>query len=147
MLQARTHGCFRLRFNGANTLLTRALHPDSFEANGMQSPTYDGLTGVARVTDEHPMVDDRLKNRLVHNIFLTDQRAWSTRTGPSGFLSMLNKIPPPLLQPRRLGDLLLPNRVVTASLTRGRASNFGHGPDDLMREYPSLLGIPNETAC
>jgi 2,4-dienoyl-CoA reductase-like NADH-dependent reductase (Old Yellow Enzyme family) len=48
---------------------------------------------------------------------------------------MLNEIPQPLLQPRSLGDLLLPNRVVMAPLTRGRASNSGHLPNDLMREY------------
>jgi 2,4-dienoyl-CoA reductase-like NADH-dependent reductase (Old Yellow Enzyme family) len=48
---------------------------------------------------------------------------------------MANDFPPPLLQPRRLGDLLLPNRVVMAPLTRGRASNSGHLPNDLMREY------------
>ena len=48
---------------------------------------------------------------------------------------MLNQIPQPLLQPRRLGDLLLPNRVVMAPLRRGRASNSGHVPNDLMREY------------
>jgi N-ethylmaleimide reductase len=48
---------------------------------------------------------------------------------------MSNEIPKPLLQPRRLGDLLLPNRVVMAPLTRGRANNPGHVPNDLMREY------------
>jgi 2,4-dienoyl-CoA reductase-like NADH-dependent reductase (Old Yellow Enzyme family) len=48
---------------------------------------------------------------------------------------MLNEIPQPLLQPRRLGDLWLPNRVVMAPLTRGRANNSGHVPNDLMREY------------
>jgi N-ethylmaleimide reductase len=48
---------------------------------------------------------------------------------------MLNEIPQPLPQPRRLDDLLLPNRVVMAPLTRGRASNPGHVPNDLMREY------------
>ena len=48
---------------------------------------------------------------------------------------MLNEMPQPLLQPRRLGDLLLPNRVVMAPLTRGRASNSGHVPNNLMREY------------
>jgi 2,4-dienoyl-CoA reductase-like NADH-dependent reductase (Old Yellow Enzyme family) len=48
---------------------------------------------------------------------------------------MRNEIPHPLLQPRRLGDLLLPNRVVMAPLTRGRANNAGHVPNDLMREY------------
>ena len=48
---------------------------------------------------------------------------------------MLNETPPPLLQPRRLGDLLLPNRVVMAPLTRGRARNSGHVPNNLMREY------------
>jgi 2,4-dienoyl-CoA reductase-like NADH-dependent reductase (Old Yellow Enzyme family) len=37
------------------------------------------------------------------------------------------KIPQPLLQPGRLGDLLLPNRVVMAPLTRGRASNRQQG--------------------
>ncbi len=48
---------------------------------------------------------------------------------------MLNQIPQPLLQPHRLGDLLLPNRVVMVPLTRGRANNSGHVPNDLMREY------------
>src|SRR5882724_226331 len=48
---------------------------------------------------------------------------------------MLNEIPQPLLQPHRLGDLWLPNRVVMAPLTRGRANNSGHVPNDLMREY------------
>jgi N-ethylmaleimide reductase len=48
-------------------------------------------------------------------------------------LPMLNEFP--LLQPRRLGDLLLSNRVVMAPLTRGRASNSGHVPNDLMRQY------------
>ena len=48
---------------------------------------------------------------------------------------MLNVIPQPSLQPGRLGDLLLPNRVVMAPLTRGRANNPGHVPNDLMREY------------
>jgi N-ethylmaleimide reductase len=48
---------------------------------------------------------------------------------------MLPEIPHPLLQPRRLGDLLLPNRVVMAPLTRGRAHNPWHVPNDLMREY------------
>ena len=48
---------------------------------------------------------------------------------------MLNEAPHPLLQPRRLGDLLLPNRVVIAPLTRGRANNPGHVPNDLMRQY------------
>ena len=67
--------------------------------------------------------------------FLTDQRAWSISSEPLGSLSMLNEIPQPLLQPRRLGDLLLPNRVVTAPLRRGRASNSGPVPNDLMREY------------
>ena len=47
---------------------------------------------------------------------------------------MLNEIPQPLLQPRRLGDLLLPNRVVMAPLARGRANNSGHVPNDLMRD-------------
>jgi N-ethylmaleimide reductase len=62
---------------------------------------------------------------------------------PISFLFMLNEIPPPLLEPRRLGDLLLPNRVVMAPLTRGRASNPGHVPNDLMREYYEQLTINN----
>src|SRR5882762_8789369 len=45
---------------------------------------------------------------------------------------MLNEIPHPLLQP---WYLLLLNRVVMAPLTRGRANNSGHVPNDLMREY------------
>jgi len=48
---------------------------------------------------------------------------------------MSNLISPPLLQPRRLGDLWLPNRVVMAPLTRGRAGNSGHLPNELMREH------------
>jgi N-ethylmaleimide reductase len=40
-----------------------------------------------------------------------------------------------LLQPYKLGDLTLSNRVVMAPLTRGRAHNPGHVPNDLMREY------------
>ncbi len=48
---------------------------------------------------------------------------------------MSNQIPQPLLQPRRLGDLWLPNRVVMAPLTRGRANNSGHVPNDLIPEY------------
>jgi N-ethylmaleimide reductase len=43
----------------------------------------------------------------------------------------------PLLTPYRLGDLLLKNRVVMAPLTRTRADNPGHIPNDLMVEYYS----------
>ncbi len=43
----------------------------------------------------------------------------------------------PLLTPYRLGDLLLQNRVVMAPLTRTRADNPGHIPNDLMVEYYS----------
>jgi 2,4-dienoyl-CoA reductase-like NADH-dependent reductase (Old Yellow Enzyme family) len=49
--------------------------------------------------------------------------------------SMQSQTPQPLLQPQRLGDLLLTNRVVMAPLTRGRAHNAWHVPNDLMREY------------
>jgi NADH:flavin oxidoreductase / NADH oxidase family len=76
----------------------------------------------------------RLKNRSVHNLLDASTDEWSIVIAPFGSLSMFNEIPPPLLQPRRLGDLLLPNRVVMAPLTRGRASNSGHVPNDLMRE-------------
>src|SRR6202162_5365201 len=48
---------------------------------------------------------------------------------------MPNEAPQPLLEPHRLGDLLLPNRVVMAPLTRGRANNPGHVPNELMRQY------------
>lgn len=41
----------------------------------------------------------------------------------------------PLLEPYRLGDLLLSNRVVMAPLTRTRAANAGHIPTALMRDY------------
>jgi N-ethylmaleimide reductase len=67
--------------------------------------------------------------------FLTQQRTSCIDIEPIGFLLMLNEIPHPLLQPLRLGDLLLPNRIVMAPLTRGRANNPGHVPNDLMREY------------
>jgi N-ethylmaleimide reductase len=42
-----------------------------------------------------------------------------------------------LMQPFRLGDLTLPNRVVMAPLTRMRASLPGAVPNELMREYYS----------
>jgi N-ethylmaleimide reductase len=41
----------------------------------------------------------------------------------------------PLLEPYRLGDLPLRNRIVMAPLTRTRAANSGHVPTHLMREY------------
>jgi N-ethylmaleimide reductase len=42
-----------------------------------------------------------------------------------------------LLTPYRLGDLNLPNRIVMAPLTRTRAENAGHVPNELMVEYYS----------
>ena len=41
----------------------------------------------------------------------------------------------PLLEAYQLGDLKLKNRVVMASLTRGRATNIGMVPTPLMAEY------------
>ena len=41
----------------------------------------------------------------------------------------------PLLEAYQLGDLKLKNRVVMASLTRGRATNIGMVPSPLMAEY------------
>jgi N-ethylmaleimide reductase len=41
----------------------------------------------------------------------------------------------PLLEPYRLGDLQLRNRIVMPPLTRTRAANPGHVPTGLMREY------------
>ena len=43
--------------------------------------------------------------------------------------------PPPLLTPFRMGELLLPNRVVMAPLTRQRAANLGHVPTKLQAQY------------
>jgi N-ethylmaleimide reductase len=48
---------------------------------------------------------------------------------------MINEILHPLLQPRSLRDLLVPNRVVIASLTHGRANDSEHVTDDLVRQY------------
>jgi N-ethylmaleimide reductase len=48
---------------------------------------------------------------------------------------MVNEILHPLLRPRRLGDLSVPNRVVIAPLTRGRANDPEHATDDLVRQY------------
>jgi N-ethylmaleimide reductase len=48
---------------------------------------------------------------------------------------MSGTITQPLLEPYRLGDLELRNRIVMAPLTRTRAANSGHIPTDLMREY------------
>jgi N-ethylmaleimide reductase len=41
----------------------------------------------------------------------------------------------PLLTPVRMGDLFLPNRIVMAPLTRMRAANPGHVPNELMARY------------
>jgi N-ethylmaleimide reductase len=41
----------------------------------------------------------------------------------------------PLLTPVRMGDLLLPNRIVMAPLTRMRATNPGHVPAELQARY------------
>src|ERR1700722_631272 len=48
---------------------------------------------------------------------------------------MSGTITRPLLEPYRLGDLELRNRIVMAPLTRTRAANPEHLPTDLMREY------------
>src|SRR5277367_515903 len=45
------------------------------------------------------------------------------------------KIATSLLEPYRLGDLTLKNRVLMAPLTRTRAVNPGKVPNDLMVEY------------
>jgi 2,4-dienoyl-CoA reductase-like NADH-dependent reductase (Old Yellow Enzyme family) len=41
----------------------------------------------------------------------------------------------PLLTPFRMGELLLPNRIVMAPLTRQRAANSGHVPALLQAQY------------
>src|ERR1700677_3696433 len=41
----------------------------------------------------------------------------------------------PLLTPVSMGDLLLPNRIVMAPLTRMRAANSGHVPTEVMARY------------
>jgi N-ethylmaleimide reductase len=47
----------------------------------------------------------------------------------------MEKSTQPLLDPYKLGDLSLKNRVVMASMTRGRATNSGLVPTPLMVEY------------
>ncbi|WP_298741279.1 alkene reductase [uncultured Chitinophaga sp.] len=47
----------------------------------------------------------------------------------------MKKVKQPLLEAYQLGDLKLRNRVVMASLTRGRATNPGLVPTPLMAEY------------
>ncbi|MGX5690809.1 alkene reductase [Arcticibacter tournemirensis] len=47
----------------------------------------------------------------------------------------MEKVRQPLLEEYQLGDLRLKNRVVMASLTRGRATNEGLVPTPLMAEY------------
>src|SRR5579871_6715338 len=42
---------------------------------------------------------------------------------------------PTLLDPLKIGDLELPNRVVMAPLTRNRSTGPGRVPNPLMREY------------
>jgi hypothetical protein len=61
---------------------------------------------------------------------LTHQRASCISIEPIGFVPMFNDFPQPLLQPHMLGDLLLTNRVVMAPLTRGRAHNPWHVPNE-----------------
>jgi N-ethylmaleimide reductase len=48
---------------------------------------------------------------------------------------MTNPASQPLFTPVRMGDLLLPNRIVMAPLTRMRAANAGHVPIELHAEY------------
>lgn len=48
---------------------------------------------------------------------------------------MANQSQNPLLMPYRLGDLAMRNRIVMAPLTRTRAQNATHVPNDLMVEY------------
>lgn len=43
--------------------------------------------------------------------------------------------PQPLLTPFQMGELLLPNRVIMAPLTRQRAANPGHVPTPLQAQY------------
>jgi N-ethylmaleimide reductase len=52
-------------------------------------------------------------------------------------MNMSDNTQNPLLTPYRLGDLPLKNRVVMAPLTRTRAENPRHIPNDLMVEYYS----------
>jgi N-ethylmaleimide reductase len=49
--------------------------------------------------------------------------------------TMTNTITQPLLTPGHMGNLELPNRIVMAPLTRGRADNPGHVPTDLQAQY------------
>src|SRR5260370_32884222 len=56
--------------------------------------------------------------------FLTYRPASCIHIEPIGFFSMLNQIPQPLLQPRRPGDLLLPDPVVMAPLTARASKQF-----------------------
>ncbi len=44
-----------------------------------------------------------------------------------------------LLTPFRMGELLLPNRIVMAPLTRQRAANSGHVPLPALAAYDQLL--------
>ena len=48
---------------------------------------------------------------------------------------MIHEILHTLLQPRRLGDLLVLNRVLIAPLTRGRANVSEHLTDYFVRKY------------
>jgi len=53
----------------------------------------------------------------------------------------------PLFTPVKMGDVLLPNRIVMAPMTRMRASNAGYVPTDLHVEYlprrvASQLSLP-----
>jgi len=52
-----------------------------------------------------------------------------------GLYITMNKENQPLIQPLKLGDLHLRNRVIMAPLTRTRARNAEHVPTDLMLEY------------
>jgi N-ethylmaleimide reductase len=47
----------------------------------------------------------------------------------------MEKVQQPLLEEYQLGDLRLKNRIIMASLTRGRATNAGLVPTPLMAEY------------
>jgi N-ethylmaleimide reductase len=72
---------------------------------------------------------------VVQNGTETEPYTRNSKTATSGFTRKMNRDDQPLLQPLKLGDLDLRNRVIMAPLTRTRAGNAQHVPTDLMLEY------------
>jgi N-ethylmaleimide reductase len=76
-----------------------------------------------------------IMNCMVQNANEVEPNSSKYKAAARRLTYKMNRDNQPLLQPIRLGDLDLRNRVIMAPLTRTRAINSEHAPTDLMLEY------------